>query len=418
MKKLLHIIAQRPEKTGSGIYLQAMLREADKKDYKQAFIAALNEGENFIFTSKNKIDFYPVFFNSKELPFNMPGMSDVMPYESTKYSEVTLSMLTAWKAEFKKVITRAVSEFNPDMIICHHLWILTALVKEIYPNIKTSAICHGTDLRQLELSPDLKEYAVKGCSKLEYIFSLNDYQKEKIVQKYGVAAARVHVIGSGYNSHIFNRENHRKDKDTIELVYAGKLNLAKGVLSMIKAVDKLSGYDKKIKLIIAGGGNSACETEEIYRTARECRYEVNFTGAISQEQLGKIFGEADIFILPSFYEGLPLVLIEALASGLRVVATDLPGVRDWIGENINSSGIIQYVKLPEMDKIDVPKAQELPVFEERLKAALEFQIRMLLENNHIREDLVYKSINKLSWGSVFETIENILNKSIEQSKKS
>lgn len=414
MKKLLHIIAQRPEKTGSGIYLQAMLGEADKKDYKQAFVAALNKGEEFIFNGKNKIDFYPVFFNSKELPFDMPGMSDVMPYDSTKYSELTSQMLDMWKSEFKKVITKSVSEFNPDMIICHHLWILTALVKELFPNIKTSAICHGTDLRQLELAPELKTYAVNGCSKLDYIFSLNKYQKEKIIHKYGVDADKVHVIGSGYNSNIFNLMS-KKNKSTIDLVYAGKLNVAKGVLSMINAVDKLAENDKRIKLTIAGGGNSTQETEAIYRAAKECRYEVCFTGAIPQEQLGKIFGEADIFILPSFYEGLPLVLIEALASGLRVVSTDLPGVREWVGEKINSTGIIQYVKLPKMDKVDVPKAEEIPHFEERLRLAIEAQIKMLNENKNNCEDLDYCSINKLSWTSVFESVENILNKSIVES---
>ena len=224
MKKLLHIIAQRPEKTGSGIYLQAILREADKKNYKQALVAALNCGEEFIFNCENKIDFYPVFFHNEELSFNIVGMSDDMPYESTKYSELTDEMLTKWKRAFKKVITKAVDEFKPDIIICHHLWILTAYVKELFPNNKVFAVCHGTDLRQLKLAPRFSDFVIKGCIKLDLIFSLNEYQKGKIIDEFGVEGEKIRVIGSGYNSYIFHRDKCKVELNSIELVYAGKLN--------------------------------------------------------------------------------------------------------------------------------------------------------------------------------------------------
>lgn len=418
MKRLLHIIAQRPEKTGSGIYLQAMMKEADKKNYRQAFVSALNLGENFDFKGDNEIKFYPVFFHTDELPFSIPGMSDVMPYESIKYSEITNEMLDSWKTGFKKVITKAVSEFNPDVIICHHLWILTAFTRELFPNKIVTAICHGTDLRQFELAPKFSQYVINGCSKLNTIFSLNEYQKEKIIELYGVSDEKVQVIGSGYNSYIFHRECCKANINTIDLVYAGKLNKAKGLLSLIKAVDKLQDYNEKIRLTIVGAGNKVTEIEEIYRAAEKSKHEVIFTGAVSQGTLAKIFRESDIFILPSFYEGLPLVLLEALASGLKVVTTDLPGVRDWIGKTINKSGIIRYVELPKMDKIDVPFEDALPDFEERLKESIKDQIYMLLNHTNVHEDWVYNSIKKLSWSGVFQTVENILHKSIEESKKS
>jgi glycosyltransferase involved in cell wall biosynthesis len=418
MKKLLHIIAQRPEKTGSGIYLQALLREADKKDYKQAFVAALNHGEEFIFNGENKIDFYPVFFHTEQLPFSIVGMSDIMPYESTKYSELTDEMLIKWKRAFREVITKAVAEFNPDIIISHHLWILTAYVKELFPYIKVFGVCHGTDLRQLKLAPGFSDYVIKGCAKLDLIFSLNEYQKDKIVEEYGVENGKVQVIGSGYNSFIFYRDECKKEVACIELVYAGKLIFSKGLLSLIKAVDKLNPIDKKIRLTIVGAGNQGEETEAIYNAARLCKHEVNFTGAVAQDKLAKIFRESDIFVLPSFYEGLPLVLIEALASGLKVVTTDLPGVKHWLGNKINSSGVIEYVKLPRMEKIDVPFKKELPEFENRLKSSIEHQIKRLLEHKNVLDDLGYESIKKLSWSGVFEVVENILKKSIEESKES
>lgn len=412
MKKLLHILAQRPGKTGSGTYLQAMMIEADKKGYEQAFVAALNKGEEYVFRGNNEIKFYPVYFQTDELPFDIVGMTDIMPYKSTKYRDMTDEMLEKWKNAFKKVITKAVEEFKPDFIISHHLWILTAYVKELFPDIKVAAICHGTDLRQLVLAEKFSGYVKKGCQKLDYVFALNDYQKDKISAEYGIDPNKIHVIGSGYNSYIFHREDCKVNIDTVEIVYAGKLNFAKGVLSLIRAVDKLDFFNKKIRLTIAGSGNGH-EAEAIYNAAKKCRHEVIFTGNLPQEKLSRLFRDSDIFVLPSFFEGLPLVLLEALACGLRVVTTDLPGVKQWIGKEINSSGVIEYVDLPKMKNIDTPYEDELPAFEERLKEAIEYQFTRMLRHEKACDDWVYESIKKLSWIGVFNTVENILNKSIE-----
>lgn len=416
MKRLLHITAQRPEKTGSGTYLQAMMREADKKGYEQAFVAALDKGEEFAFRGDREIAFYPVYFHTEELPFSIAGMTDMMPYESIKYSDMNEGMLEQWKNAFREVITKAVDEFKPDAIICHHLWILTTFVRELFPDITLAAVCHGTDLRQMVLAKKFAGYVREGCSKLDLAFALNDYQKDRIIEEYGIDPGRVHVIGSGYNAHIFHRKDCKVNMDTVELVYAGKLNRAKGVVSLIRAVYGLDFYGKKIRLTIAGTGSGE-EADAIYAAARICRHEVVFTGNLPQDKLSRLFRDSDIFVLPSFFEGLPLVLIEAMASGLRVVTTDLPGVKGWMGMDINSSGIIEYVDMPEMESIDKPLGSELPGFEKRLREAIEIQFSRMLKHENADEDFVYESIKKLSWSGVFSTMENILRKTIEQKKE-
>ena len=79
---------------------------------------------------------------------------------------------------------------------------------------------------------------------------------------------------------------------------------------------------------------------------------------------------SDVFILPSFYEGLPLVLIEAMACGLKTICTDLPGIRPWLDRAIPGNGTV-FVKPPRMYLEDEPYPEDLPEFEQALAEAIQ-----------------------------------------------
>jgi glycosyltransferase involved in cell wall biosynthesis len=405
MKKILHILSQRPAKTGSGIYLLSLLQEADKKRYEQCVIVGIPEKDKEVDLEYiKKFKYYPVCFQSKEIPFPVVGMSDVMPYESTRYKDLTEEMFQKWKKSFGESITKAIKEFKPDLIITHHLWVLSVFVKELAPNIPTIAVCHGTGLRQSKLAYRFSDYVVKGCKNIDSIFALNNYQKEKIIKDYEISEDKVSVIGSGYNSNIFFRGAKSKDKSVKRLVYAGKLSYSKGVLSLLRAYGKLNKYNENIELVLVGSGSGE-EFENIKREAEGVNLRVIFKGAVPQKDLGEIFRESDIFILPSLYEGLPLVLIEALASGLRVVSTDLPGVKHWIGDDINNSGVIKYVKLPRLIDTDIPLKEDLPQFEEELGKAIERQIELSINCGYIEDIKIIKAIEEMSWAGVLNKME-------------
>jgi glycosyltransferase involved in cell wall biosynthesis len=410
MKRILHSIAQVPGKTGSGIFLQALLRESNKKGYNQALIAGIpQEQKNYNFNDIDNLSFYPVVFETKELSFPVVGMSDVMPYKSTRYSDLTEEMFLKWKEAFSEAIIQAVREFKPDYIISHHLWILSALIKEIAPEIPMVSICHGTDIRQLKLARKFANNVIEGCKNIEVALALSEYQKESIIENYGFNEKDIIVIGGGFDEDIFYPSNNTKNDKVIRLVYAGKLSYSKGVSSLIKACKELE-FDKcRIELVIAGSGSG--EEEKAIRTiATNSHIPVTFCGNVSQRELANIFRQSDIFILPSFYEGLSLVLIEALACGLRVVSTDLPGLRKWLGEEINSSGIIEFVKLPPLIGVDVPDLDELPDFEMRLKSSIEKQLKEVINNSIINHKAIQESIRRMSWEGIFEKIEECFDK--------
>lgn len=354
----------------------------------------------------NSDNFYPVKFNTNDLPFSVVGMSDVMPYPSTRYKDLTADMVEKYKSNFKKVILKAVNEFKPDLIISHHLWILTSLVRKLNLNIKLIGISHGTGLRQLKKLNKFDNYVIEGCRDLDLIFALNKYQKKQISKLYDIDRDKIIVMGAGYDSTIFYKSNKAKPtNDVINVVYAGKLSYAKGVKFLIKAFEKLNKKrNEKLKLTLFGEG-SGSELKEIKNLVECSKAKIELAGSVPQKKLGEVFRKSDIFCLPSFYEGLALVVIEALASGLRIVTTELPGIKEWIGKTINESGVIEYVKLPELENIDIPKKEDLEGFEKRLENSLERQINKNINKNSIRNKDFENAIKKLSWKGVFSRME-------------
>lgn len=409
MKKILQILAQKPGETGSGIFLKSLMREMAKKEYTQGILAGISSKDLNIITEMQETNFYPVIFDTKELPFSVPGMSDVMPYDSTRYIDMDGEMYLKWKNSFKKVLDGAVEEFEPDIFIVHHLWLLASLIKQWYPDIPMIGICHGTDLRQMNKTQKFTDEVLKGCKNIEKVFALNKFQKEKIQRIYGIKKENIVTTGSAYNGDVFYPNHQLKDRESIKLVYVGKLSYAKGVMPLLEAYDYIDIGKKHINLTIVGSGRGR-EAEDIKEKAQKIGKKVIFTGMVNQEELGEILRDSDIFILPSFYEGLPLVLIEALACGLRVVTTDLPGVRDWIGNKVNSTGVISYVSLPRLKNTDEPVEKDIPIFTEELKYSIEKHITIIDrdKNDQAKEKIVMRRIRQLCWESLFSKMEGYI----------
>lgn len=394
MKKILHVIAQYPGKTGSGIFLKSLVNEAGKLEYNQAVVAATSKKmEKVEFEKKYNIKFYPMEFNTEEMNFNIVGMSDIMPYESTKYSELDKDMYITWKNSFKRVIKKALLEFKPDIIISNHLFLLTSIVSKLREkdNIKLIVLSQGTELRQMELNPKFNEEVIKGCKHVDVVCALNSYQKEKIHDVYGISKEKIKVMGVGYNSNAFYFDINTKKKR--QVVFAGKLSSSKGLKCLISAFKNIS---EDIKLLIAGSGEEENEMKLLAKDDNRIR----FLGNLNQEDLSKLFRESELFILPSFYEGLPLVIMEALACKTKVIVSDIKGIKDWVGKNINESNAIKYLSLPRLKNVDIPFKEDIEEYEKNISESILDIIDKKIDFSKIENDILERS-----WEKYFQNLE-------------
>ncbi|MDY6916284.1 MAG: glycosyltransferase family 4 protein [Candidatus Cloacimonadota bacterium] len=394
--KILHVIAQQPGKTGSGIFLNSIIKHAKK--HKHALVAGIPADFPISRIGLNKRNIFPVHFQSDQLPFPVVGMSDNMPYASTRYRDLNPKMLFRWKSAFLQQLSVATENFEPDIILCHHLWLLTSLCSYNFPEVPKIAFCHGTGLRQINKLPKYREFVINGCQNLDRIFALNHFQKEQIMLHYNYPKERIVVLGSGYNSDLFFPAKNKKIQKPIKLVYCGKLAKSKGVFSLLNAFKKLEKH--KYELLLVGSGTDQ-EAKNIKDLANSME-NVFLKGAISQKRLGKIFRNCDIFVLPSFYEGLPLVILEAMACGLPVVVSKLPGLKEWLGKIVCATNNIKFIPLPRLKNVDSPIATDLPEYENNLIEAIK-----TIANTQISPHIT-DFIKEKCWHNIYQNTEKVI----------
>jgi glycosyltransferase involved in cell wall biosynthesis len=368
----------------------------------------------------NSENISPVFFETDELPFPIPGMSDVMPYKSTRFSNFTPEMLEIYLQSFSRVITHTVNQFQPHIIHTHHLWLVTALTRILNPEIPVVTTCHGTELRQLLLAPHLKPFVIPGCSQVDRVFALHPLQEKQLNWKYQIPHERIELIGAGYRNDIFCRDHvsQKKDRPAKELrvVYAGKISRAKGVPWLISAMQHITvpeGFT--LRLFLAGSSGSS-EGEDILSEIGGSESQIEYVGPLSQKKLAALLKTADLFVLPSFYEGLPLVILEALACGCRIVVTDIPGLTSWLPEKLVQNDIVKQIPLPRLKNADVPYPEDLPDFQKNLSDAVSYQLKQAATTGECRSDLLDVCVDKLSWESIFTKIEKVYRKLCSENK--
>jgi glycosyltransferase involved in cell wall biosynthesis len=393
--KILHLLSQRPDSTGSGIYLQAMIREAAACGHQNYLVAGLDSPltEENRPIARDRSSF--VNYHRGDLPFLIPGMSDVMPYPSSRWRDLTDAQLDQYEAVYARVLQDAVASFQPDIIHSHHLWIVTSLARRLFPDLPIVTSCHGSDLRQFQNCPHLRARVLSGCQGISAALALSEGQRQEIIRLYGFPPERVRVTGSGFNDRLFHTAP-KPAPDPVQIVYAGKLSNAKGVPHLLRALEGLSPSAWQLHLLGSGSGP---ENDLCLDLARGLGDRVQVHGAVPQQELASIMRQCHILVLPSFYEGLPLVILEGLASGCRIVATDLPGTLEVLGGL--DAEFISLVRTPRLHNMDEPYPEDEPRFMEELGEALQQQLTAAGRTGTIDLAMIKNTLHSYTWAGVF-----------------
>ena len=188
--------------------------------------------------------------------------------------------------------------------------------------------------------PKVQKSISKNSNK---VIAICENTKDWLVKDYDITEEKITVIPAGIDVNRFNPSNDGKrwrkklnitDKKVV--LCMAKLTYLKGIHYLIEAFKKISDQYKDTMLIIAGSGNKAEEKRlRNLVVSLAIKDKVIFTGWVNYSDAPYLHAASDVFVHPSLLEGTPLVILEAMATGKPVIATNIAGVPDMITDGID-----------------------------------------------------------------------------------
>lgn len=323
---------------GSGIYTKNLAKSLRDSGHEVQIIIPENTTKIEQIEQIEGVKINPVFFKYKEeipgqLPFNFPCFT-THPRSVFTFGQLTKEQLNKYENAFRAKIGEIVNTFKPDIIHSGHIWILSSIATEF--NIPTIVSSHGTDIIGYDSWEQFHRYCSNAVEKCENIVTISQSNNEQVLQRFPYAKNKAITIVNGYDQEIFSRKKYDKQLILNKLGITNKYNnivLLSGRLVHVKGIDILLKaakiYEKEnIVTLIAGEGILHKELEELAKNLK--LKNVFFLGAKTQTELNELYNIADVTVLSSRYEGLALVVIEALACGTPVVVTNIEAMNGFM----------------------------------------------------------------------------------------
>jgi glycosyltransferase involved in cell wall biosynthesis len=176
------------------------------------------------------------------------------------------------------------------------------------------------------------------------------FTKNELMELLGYPEKKIHIIYPGVSEIFCSPRNVKQKKESgVTILAVSTLEPRKNLKRLIEGF-KLSGL-KNVKLIIVGGNNSLVFRKSGEENDFAFDPDVKFLGYVSDAQLADLYHQADVFASVSLYEGFGFPPLEALASGCRVLVSDIPSHREIFGDSamfvnpLDSADIAQKLNL-------------------------------------------------------------------------
>jgi glycosyltransferase involved in cell wall biosynthesis len=213
--------------------------------------------------------------------------------------------------------------------------------------------------------------------------------------KYNREPGRIRYVPNGVGEEFFTERTYGV-RSPLRLLYVGTWIDRKGIYYLAESFRQLAQEKIPLELTVAGCGGSEAEVKSSF--APEVRDRVNVIRFVPRAQMPALYADHDIFVFPSLVEGMPLTLLEAMASGMPVVTTTSSGMADVVEDGFN--GLL----VPPAD------AQELASAIEHLCGSVDLCCRLGHE--------AQTAMRRYTWERVTEKLEYTLMLAMEQGARS
>lgn len=263
-----------------------------------------------------------------------------VPARKKKWANHTVPELLS----FLNSASRNIEIRRPDWILAHFTLPGGEVARRLAAkfDVPYSVVLHGADVPDSQkgrfglLYPMVKPLVRRVWRQAAHVIAVSGTLRDLALRTW--PGGRMDVVPNGVDVDRFQpverEEDRPRDKNIVVLVVARLIEI-KGIQHLLTALSLLpEPLRQKIDLQVCGTGPYEADlrrqADRLGNTAQ-----VHFAGLLPYEQIPVRLQEADIFVLPSLQEGLPLSLLEAMASGLPVVATAVGGIPNVLRDEEN-----------------------------------------------------------------------------------
>lgn len=244
-----------------------------------------------------------------------------------------------------EVMLNSIKNNKYDLIVSHwtypHGYVGYLLSKKL--NIPCILTAHGSDIHTIPYSNqtdkkfrEIRKFIVETINNSDGIIFVSNYLASK-AKEMDAINENAQIIPNGIDANIFNiidKSRYRRELNySLEkkyIIYAGHLEMVKGSDYLIHIYKKVLEKNNNVEMFIIGDGNMRNEICDNINK-ENLKDKVHYIKHLPQDQLSIYIGMSDLFILPSRNEGWPCVVNEALACGVPVVGSNVPGIEEAIG---------------------------------------------------------------------------------------
>jgi len=198
-------------------------------------------------------------------------------------------------------------------------------------NIPYSFTVHGPEEFDRPLSINLSE----KIKRAKFVFAITKFCKSQLFRWVSHHEwEKVKIIRCGLDASFFDDSVEMKVRQdgVLDILFIGRLCEQKGPLILLQSLKELNSQGLNVRVTFAGDGELRDDVET-YVKHHSLDSLVNITGWIDSNEIMKLLSKADCMVLPSFAEGLPVAIMEALARKVPVITTRIAGIPELIVQN-------------------------------------------------------------------------------------
>lgn len=280
---------------------------------------------------QNRVNLFIFSPNENNLSNHIPFHTET---KDSKFKNIALSI------KFNQEINNLIRLYDLDIVHIHGGPGGIFLTKKLpVPVIYT---VHHTYWQQYNyISSQRWKYIFYLFEKKSYFYAdkiicVSDDTKKVLHTRYCIAESKLITVPNGID--VSKYKPRAKIHDSKHVLYLGRLDKRKGVDFLVKSMKLINAKDPEIVLDIVGEGNLRSSLEHF---AKRNNLNIIFHGRLTDETLNRLYKTISMQVVPSIFEGFGLSVLEGMAKGIPIIASDVDGIKSLVAHN-RSAILVKY----------------------------------------------------------------------------